>query len=97
MKIGKRKMIKRILVVVLLFSIIVLLALFYVWERATAFQLTLVLSKKEKKMEKTMSRVRKLRLEYLNLTSVLRIEKIAKEQLNMRYPSSKEIKYVIEN
>jgi len=89
-------MIKKVFVVILLFAVVVLLGLFYVWERATAFQLTLVLSNKEKKLDKTLSRVEKLRLEYSNLTSVLRVEKIAKEQLNMRYPKSKELKYIIE-
>jgi cell division protein FtsL len=80
--------------ILLIFIGFVLLGVFYVWERATAVQLTLVLSKKEKKLDILQNQVEHIRLEYLTLTSIIRIEKIAKEQLNMRYPSTKEIRYI---
>lgn len=89
-------MIKRFFFIVLTFAAVVLLLLFYVWERATALQLTLVLAQKEKKLDGIQNKIEKLRLEFLNLTSVMRIEKIAKEKLKMRYPTSEEIRYIIE-
>ncbi|MCK4576868.1 cell division protein FtsL [candidate division WOR-3 bacterium] len=87
-------MIKIFSFIIFIFAVLVLLSLFYVWERATALQLTLLLSKEEKELDIIQNRIEKLRLEYLNLSSVIRIEKIAKEQLNMRYPTSKEIRYL---
>ncbi len=73
---------------------IVSVFLFYVWERATALQLTLILAKEEKELDALESQVEQLNMEYLKLTSVMRIEKIAREQLYMRYPQSKEIRYI---
>lgn len=73
---------------------IVSVFLFYVWERATALQLTLILAKEEKELEVLEHQVERLHMEYLKLTSVIRIEEIAREQLAMRYPSSKEIRYI---
>ncbi len=87
-------MIKRFLLVVLIFVGVVLLGIFYVWERATSMQLTLLLAKEEKQLEIIEGKIEHLRMEYLKLTSVIRIEQIAKEQLGMRYPSSKEIRYI---
>lgn len=88
-------MIKKVFLFVFIFSAIVLLALFYVWERATAFQLTLVLAEKKRNLETIQNSVDSLRLEYLDISSVIRIEGIAKEKLGMRYPKSGEVRYVI--
>ena len=41
-------MIKRFFLIIVIFAVVVLLGVFYVWERATALQLTIVLGKKEK-------------------------------------------------
>lgn len=90
-------MIKRFFLIIVIFAVVVLLGVFYVWERATALQLTIVLGKKEKELNTIQNRIDSLRLEYLNLTSVIRIEKIAKGKLKMRYPTSKEVRYIIEN
>lgn len=73
---------------------IVSIFLFYVWERATALQLTLILAKEEKELEMLEHQVEQLHMEYLKLTSVMRIEEIAKEKLQMRYPHSTEIRYI---
>ncbi|TES93683.1 MAG: cell division protein FtsL [Candidatus Cloacimonadota bacterium] len=89
-------MIRRLFFIILTFAAVVLLLLFYVWERAAALQLTLVLAQKEKKLDGIQNKIEKLRLEFLNLTSVMRIEKIAKEKLKMRYPTSKEVRYIME-
>ena len=91
----RRETIKEFFFIVAVFIIAVLLLLFYVWERATAMQLTLILNKTEEKLEDIQDRIDKIRLEYLELTSVTRIERIAKEELKMRYPTSKETKYFI--
>jgi cell division protein FtsL len=90
----KREVIKKFFFILLVFFAVVLLGIFYVWERATAVQLTLLLSKKEKELDTVQNKIEKLRLEYLDLSSVIRIERIAKEQLHMKYPSSKEIRYI---
>ncbi|OQX53298.1 MAG: cell division protein FtsL [Candidatus Cloacimonas sp. 4484_209] len=90
----RKTVIKRFFVIFFVFLIVVLLGIFYVWERATAIQLTRILAKKQTKLAQLKDEVEKLKLTYLNLTSVLRIEKIAKEQLKMKYPNSKEIKYI---
>ena len=87
-------MIKRLLAVLLRLVGVVLLGLFYVWERATSMQLTLLLAKEEKRLEVMEGKIEELRMDYLHLTSVIRIEEIAKSQLNMRYPTSKEIRYI---
>jgi cell division protein FtsL len=91
----RREIIKEFFFIIAVFVIVVSLLLFYVWERATAMQLTLILNKTEEKLEDIQDRIDKIRLEYLELTSVTRIERIAKEELNMRYPTSKEMKYFI--
>lgn len=87
-------MIKRFLLMILILAAIVCVFLFYVWERATSLQLTLILAKEEKQLELLENQVEELNMEYLKLTSVIRIEEIAREQLGMRYPSSKEIQYI---
>lgn len=92
-----RKMIKIFFIIILIFGVLVLLLLFYVWERVTAMQLTLVLAEKQRKSENVKNVVEKLRLEYLKLTSVSRIERIAKDELKMQYPTSKEVRYIIED
>jgi cell division protein FtsL len=87
-------MIKRFLLMIFILAGIVSVFLFYVWERATSLQLTLILAKEQKKLELLENQVEELHMEYLKLTSVIRIERIAREQLGMRYPSSKEIQYI---
>jgi cell division protein FtsL len=88
------KMIRRLLAVLLMLVGVVLLGLFYVWERATSMQLTLLLAKEEKKLEVMEGKIEELRMDYLQLTSVIRVEEIAREQLGMRYPTGKEIRYI---
>jgi cell division protein FtsL len=87
-------MIKRFLILIFILAGIVSVFLFYVWERATALQLTLILAKEEKELELLESQVEQLHMDYLRLTSVIRIEEIARTQFGMRYPSSKEIRYI---
>jgi cell division protein FtsL len=87
-------MIKALCFVILTLIIVVSLLLFYVWERATSMQLTIVLDNKKEKLEKMRAELDSLHLEYLDLTSIIRIERIAKEKLNMRYPKNKEVRFI---
>lgn len=87
-------MIKSLFFVILTLIVVVSLLLFYVWERATSMQLTIVLDNKKEKLEKIEAELDSLHFEYLDLTSIIRIERIAKEKLNMRYPKNEEVRYI---
>jgi cell division protein FtsL len=75
----------------LFFFFIVSLAVFYVWERFTAVELTIRLERLKEEIVTLENTTKKLEIEKTSLSSHKRIERIALTELGLKYPANDQI------
>lgn len=75
----------------LLFFFAVSVAVFYVWERIAAVELTMRIQKLKDELLKVENETKRLEMKKSILSARGRIERIAREKIGMRYPRSKDI------
>ena len=91
MKRAKRTVLRSRVFAILLLFFAVSLAVFYVWERFTAVELTIWVEELKDEILSVENAAKKLEIERTVLSSRSRIERIAVDQLGLRFPATDEI------
>lgn len=91
MKRRRRTMLRSRAFATFLFFFAVSLAVFYVWERITAMELTIRVEGLKDEILSVENAAKRLEIEKTVLSSRSRIERIATDRLGLRYPETREI------
>ncbi|MFQ5906742.1 MAG: cell division protein FtsL [bacterium] len=75
----------------LFFFFAVSVAVFYVWERITAVELTMRIQRLRDELLRVENETKRLEIEKSKLSSRRRIERIARKRIGMVYPMSRDI------
>jgi len=91
MKRAKRTVLRSRVFAIFLFLFAVSLAVFYVWERFTAMELTIRVEELKEEVLRVENAAKKLEIERTVLSSRSRIERIAADRLGLKFPATDEI------
>lgn len=95
MRKGRGTLLRSRFAATLLFFLLVAVGFFYVWQRVSAVELTITIERLKEDVLSAGNEVKRLEIERSELSSHKRIERIAREQLGLKYPGPQEIVVVM--